>query len=261
MRISGLVALVAVGFATVGIGFAAPVAAGAALDAFEAGRFAEAVTAGRKEGTAQSLLLAGRSISTIAAFQTTDRKLARERLLQAERDFDASLALQPGNVDALLQKAIAAGYRAKLENNLGLAKQTRKSFEGLLVKRPNDALALAAMGGWHGEAVATLGKFIAGTALGAKQGESLRYYEKAIAAPGADPAVPVFYATTLLNLSAANAPRAKALLQRAVKAKAGDGFERLMQQNARAILAPLEKGNVEGAQAQAQRLGPLGTLG
>jgi hypothetical protein len=116
------------------------------------------------------------------------------------------------------------------------------------------------MGGWHGESVATLGKFIAGTALGAKEAESLRFYEKAIAAPGADPAVPVFYATTLLNLSEGNAAKAKALLQRAARAKAGDGFERLMQQHARAILAPLEKGDVAAAQTQATRLGPLGTL-
>jgi tetratricopeptide (TPR) repeat protein len=238
----------------------APAAAGPAAQAFDAGRFAEAAVAGRKEGTAQSLVVAGRGISTVAAFQTTDRKKAREQLLQAERDFDAALALQPGHPDAQLQKAIAIGYRAKLENNIGLAKQARKNFEALLAKRPNDALVLGALGGWHGEAIATLGKFLAGTALGANAKDGQRYYDKAVASPGADPAVPVFYATTLLNLSPDNAPRARALLQRAVKAPANDGFEQLMQQNARAILAPLEKGDVEAARAEAKRLGPLGTL-
>lgn len=255
MKIAWLVALFSLLCAS-----ASPAAASAAVEAFDAGRFAEAVTNGRKEGTAQSLLVAGRAVSTIAAYQTTDRKLVREQLLQAERDFDAALALQPGNLDALLQKAIAAGYRAKLENNIGLAKQTRKDFETILAKRPNDALALGAMGGWHGESVATLGKLLAGVALGARQGESLRFYEMAMASPGADPAVPVFYATTLLNLSEDNAPKAKALLQRAARARPNDGFERLMQQHARAILAPLEKGDVAGAQKMAMRLGPLGTL-
>ena len=239
---------------------AAPAAASPAVQAFDAGRFQEALSAGRKENTAAGLIAAGRAGSTIATYQTTDRKKARELLLGAERDFDAALALQPGQPDALLQKAIAIGYRAKLENNIGLAKQSRKNFEALLARRPNDALALGAMGGWHGEAVATLGKFIAGTALGAKEAEGLRYFEKAIAAPGADPVVPVFYATTLLNLSAGNAPKAKALLLRAVKSPASDGFERLMVQNGRAILAPLEKGDVEAAQAAAQRVGPFGTL-
>ncbi len=239
---------------------AVPSFASVATDAFQAGRFAEALSAGRKENSAAGLVAAGRAGSTIAAFQTTDRKKARDLLLAAERDFDAALALQPGNPEALLQKAIAIGYRAKLENNIGLAKQARKNFEALLAKRPNDALVLGALGGWHGESIATLGKFIAGTALGANAKDGQRYYDKAVASPGADPVVTVFYATTLLNLSADNAPKAKALLQRAVKAQPGDEFERLMVQNGRAILAPLEKGDVAAAQATAKRLGPLGTL-
>lgn len=239
---------------------ASPVPASVATDAFEAGRFAEAVTAGRRENSAAGLVAAGRAASTIAAFQTTDRKKARELLLAAERDFDAALALQPGHPDAQLQKAIAIGYRAKLENNIGLARQSRRNFEALLARRPNDALVLGALGGWHGEAIATLGKFIAGTALGANAKDGERYYEKAVASPGADPVVSVFYATTLLNLSGRNAPRARALLQRAVKAPANDGFERLMQQNGRAILAPLDKGDVAAAEAAAQRLGAFGTL-
>ncbi|MFN7399880.1 MAG: hypothetical protein ACK5SX_12685 [Sandaracinobacter sp.] len=239
---------------------AGPSFASVATDAFVAGRFAEAVSAGRKENSVAGLIAAGRAGSTIAAFQTTDRERARELLLAAEKDFDAALALQPGNADAMLQRAIAIGYRAKLENNLGLAKQSRRNFEALLAKRPNDALVLGALGGWHGEAIATLGKFIAGTALGANAKYGQRYYDKAVASPGADPAVPVFYATTLLNLSADNAPKAKALLQRAVKAPASDGFERLMQQNARAILVPLEKGDVAAARATAKRLGALGSL-
>jgi hypothetical protein len=249
-----------VAVAVAAVVLAAPVQASPAAQAFDAGRFAEAAKLGRQEGTAASLTVAGRAQATVAAFQTSDRKAARDGLLAAERDFDAALALQPGKPDALLQKAIAIGYRAKLENSPGLAKAVRRNFEAILAKRPNDALALGAMGGWHGESVATLGKFLAGTALGAKEGEAKRFYEKALAAPGADPAVPVFYATTLLNLSASNAERAKALLQRAVRAQAGDGFERLMQAHARAILKPLEAGDVAGAQATAKRLSPLGTL-
>ncbi len=127
------------------------------------------------------------------------------------------------------------------------------------MKRPGDALALGAMGGWHGESVATLGKFIAGTALGAKEGEALRFFDKAVAAPGADPAVPVFYASTLLALSEKNAAKARGLLARALKTKPADGFEALVQRNARAILAALEKGDAAEARAIAKRLSPLGT--
>lgn len=238
---------------------AAPASAQRAAEAFDAGRFAEAAAAGRAEGTTDALILAGRAAATQAAWQTPDKAKARALLLQAEADFAAVLKREPANLDALLQQGIAVGYRAKLENSPGLARQARRMFEAVLVKRPGDALALGAMGGWHGEAVATLGKFIAGTALGAKEAQSLRFFEKAIAAPGADPAVPIFYASTLLALSDRNAPKARVLLARALKAKPSDGFEALVQRNARAILAALDKGDVAAARATAKRLSPLGT--
>lgn len=239
---------------------AAPVAASPSADAFEAGKFAEAAAAGRREATAQSLLTAGRAAATQAAWQTTDREAARRLLAQAEADLSASLALAPGNPAALLQKALVIGYQAKLAKSPGLAKQARAGFEAVLAKQPGSALAQGAMGGWHGEAVATLGKFLAGTALGAKEGEAIRWFDKAVATRGGDPAIPLFYATTLLGLSGDNAAKAKALLQRAVKAPPADGFDRLMQANARAILAPLDKGDVKAAQATAKRLAPLGTV-
>ena len=239
---------------------AAPVAASPSADAFAAGKFAEAAAIGRKEATAQSLLTAGRALATQAAWQTTDREAARRLLAQAEADLSASLALAPGNPAALLQKAVVIGYQAKLAKSPGLAKQARAGFEAVLAKQPANALAQGAMGGWHGEAVATLGKFLAGTALGAKEGEAIRWFDRAVATTGGDPAIPLFYATTLLGLSADNAAKAKALLQRAVKATPADGFDRLMQANARAILAPLDKGDVKAAQATAKRLAPLGTL-
>ena len=200
------------------------------------------------------------SASTRAAWQTVAKQDARGLLDAANADVGKVLARNPGNPDALMQRGVATGYIAKLTKSPGLAKDARRDFEAVLAARPNDPLALAAMGGWHGEAVATLGKFLAGTALGAKESEALRYYEKAAASTAADPAVPVFYATTLLNLSARNAPRAQALLARAARAPAGDGFDRLMQQNARAILVPLEGGDVEAARGLAKKLSPLGTV-
>lgn len=240
---------------------AAPVAAAPSADAFAAGRFAEAATAGRAEGTAAGLITAGRATSTIAAWQTPDKARARALLGQAEQDFARVLKADTGNLDALLQHGITVGYIAKLERSPGLAKQARQSFEAVLAKRPNDAIALGAMGGWHGEAIVTLGKFLAGTALGAREAESLRFYDKALAAPGADPAIPVFYASTLLGLSAGNAAKAKALLERAVKSRPADGFDRLIQANARAILVPLAKGDIPSARSTAKRLAPLGTVG
>jgi hypothetical protein len=235
-------------------------ALGAAADAFAAGKFAEATAAGRKEATDASLIIASRGASTRAAWLVTEKLDAKVLLDAANADIDKVLARSPGNLDALLQRGVTTGYIAKLTKSPGLAKDARKDFEAVLAKRPNDPLALAAMGGWHGESVATLGKFLAGTALGAKEGEALRYFDRAAASSAGDPAVPLFYATTLLNLSAKNAAKAQGLLARAVKAQPADGFDRLMQRNARAILTALEAGDVDGARATAKRLGPLGNL-
>ncbi|MCG2842667.1 hypothetical protein L6Q21_16960 [Sandaracinobacter sp. RS1-74] len=239
---------------------AAPLAAATAVEAFAVGKFAEAATAGRKEGTDAALILAARAASTQAGWQTTDKARAQALLDAARADLETVLKRSPGNLDALFQRGLITGYIAKLNRSPGLAKQARRDFEAVLAKRPDDSLALAAMGGWHGEAVATLGRFLAGTALGAKEAEAIRYFEKAAAGPAGDPAVPVFYATTLLHLSAGNAARAEALLARAARAPARDGFDRLLQQNARALLVPLARGDVKAARTLAAKLGPLGAL-
>ncbi len=237
----------------------APALAATAAEDFAAGKFAEATAAGRKEGTDASLIIASRAASTRAAWLVGEKLDAKVLLDAANADIGKVLARNPGNLDALLQRGVTTGYISKLMKSPGLAKDARRDFEAVLAKRPNDPLALAAMGGWHGESVTTLGKFLAGTALGAKEADARRYFDKASASAAGDPAVPLFHATTLLNLSARNAGKAQALLVRAVKAKPADGFDRLMQRNARAILSALEVGDVEQARETAKRLGPLGT--
>jgi predicted Zn-dependent protease len=233
-------------------------------EAFQAGRFADAFKAGTAAGGVSGHYIAGRAASTLAAYRTPDKARARALLLDAERHFEAALAADPGNPGAFtirLQKAIAAGYRAKLDNSPGAARAVRREFEAVIAARPRDALALAAMGGWHGEAVATLGRFVAGTVLGAREKEAIAWFERALAAEGADPVVPVFYASTLLNLSAENADRARSLLRRAARTPTAGGFDALVQANGAAILKELEAGDVPAARATAARLSPLGALG
>lgn len=240
---------------------AAPGLARTADAAFREGRFAEAAALGRKEATGRSLLLACRAQAIGAAYEVRDALQAEALLAGAVESCDAALKLAPGNPEMVLHRGLAIGYQAKLSRSPGLARDARGAFEAALAKLPADATALAAMGGWHGEAVATLGKFIAGTVLGAREKEAIAWYDRAIAASGADPVVPVFYASTLLNLSAGNAPKARQLLERAARASAKDGFEALVKANGVQILKLLQAGDVAGARAMAARLSPLGTLG
>lgn len=236
-----------------------PGAAMTSAEAFRAGNFAAAAKAGLAERSPESLVLACRSYALSGAYQTSDKAAARALLNQAVAACDAALKARPGDPDATLQRGIAVGYIAKMDRSPGGAKEARRAFETVLVKRPNDPHALAAMGGWHGESVATLGGFLAGTVLGAKKGEAVKFFDRAVAA-SSDPVVSTFYASTLLALDEDNAPRARQLLERAVAARGGDGYELMMQRHAREILVAMAKGGAAAAQEAAARLGPLGTL-
>lgn len=241
------------------LGLSAPALADTA-SLFREGRFVEAGQAGVKEGTPEALVLAARSVLAVAAYRTADRTRALQLSEQAAQLADAALARRPGDPAALLQKGIAVGYVAKLERSPGRARAARKLMDRARSLAPDDPLAWAALGGWHGESVATLGGFLAGTALGAKKSESVRAFEAALA-KGADGAVvPTFYAFTLLALDSDNAPRAKALLSQAVRALPRDGFEALLRRQAEQVLPLLQKNDVAGARALAKRLQPFGTL-
>ncbi len=248
--------------ALLGLVVAAPEAHAADAGAlFAQGRFAEAVAAGEGAAGAAALIAAGRAASTEAAWAARDRARAEALLERAEAFFDRALALEPGNTEARLQRAIATGYRAKLRNSPGLAREARRAFEAAIARDPQNALAHAALGGWHGEAVATLGRLVAGTALGASRQGFEASFGQAMALDPPGPVIPTFFAFTALALDPGNARRAEALLERADRARAADGFERLVQAQARAVLPLLRQGDVAAARREAARRSPLGQLG
>lgn len=239
---------------------AGPTLATPAADAFAAGRFAEAVTLGRRGTTAEDRIAAARAASVIATYEVRDRGEARRLLEQAVADADAAVALAPGNSRALLERAIVTGYLGKLKGSAGNAKASRRDVETVLARESDNALAHAILGGWHGETVATVGAFLARTAVGARKEESIRHFDRAIALDGASVLYPVFYAFTLLALDPRNAAKAETLLARADRNRATDAYERLVQTNGRQVLAALRTGDRTAAASMARRLSPLGQL-
>ncbi len=239
---------------------AGPAVATPAADAFAAGRFAEAVALGRRGATAEDRIAAARAASVIATYEVRDKAEARRLLEQAVADADAAVALAPRSSRALLARAIVTGYLGKLKGSAGNAKASRRDVETVLAREPDNALAHAVLGGWHGEAVATVGAFIARTAIGARKEESSRHFDRAIALDGGSVLYPVFYAFTLLALDRRNAPKAESLLARADRNRAADAYERLVQANGRAVLAALRARDEARAMALARRLSPLGQI-
>jgi tetratricopeptide (TPR) repeat protein len=244
--------------ATLSLLAAAPAFASAAT-LFHDGHFPEAATAGRAENTAASLILAGRADLIEASFDTIERDRAVALINSADHDFDAALALAPTSLEAALMKAQAVGYRGKMARSPGLAKETRTRIEAVLARDPNYGLAWSSLAGWHAAGVATLGKFIAGTLLGANIKVAVADFETALAKDPKNPVEYAFYGLTLLDLGI-DTPRATQLLETVARMPPRDAYEALLKRETGQVLPLLASGDVKGAQALARRLLPFGKL-
>lgn len=241
---------------------AAPAAASAdAAASFKAGKWAQAAAEGRAENTAVSLILAGRATLTIAGYQSRGKAAAKEAIALAEKDFDRAIAKAPNNLEARIQKAIATGYRAKIEKSPGEGKAARDQMAAVLAKDPNFPLANAALGAWHGGAVATIGSFLASSLLGANLKDMDRYLTTAIAREPKEIIHPVTYAFTLLDIGANGAPKATQLLRTAVSLPVQDAYDGINHKAAQQVLALLDAKDVRGARALAKKLEPFSNVG
>jgi hypothetical protein len=227
---------------------------------FQAGRFADAAAAGASASSPAALIAAGRAAATQAGWLARDRREAERLLEDARRLFDRALALEPNNAEALLQRAVATGYLAKLRTSRTLAREARQGFEAAIARAPSDPVAEAALGGWHGESVATLGPLAARVGLGATRAGFERHFGRAAAMNPRGPVVPTFRAFTTLALGG-NAADARTFLEAADRESAADGFERLVQREGRAVLGHLRSGDTEAARREAALRSPLGRLG
>lgn len=240
---------------------ATPAAAFAdAATSFREGKWQQAITEGRAEGTAASLVLAGRARLTIAGFQTRDKATAKAEIAQAEADFAKAIAKAPNNLEAKTQKAIAMGYRAKIDKSPGEGKDAKAQMVAVLSINPNYPLANAALGGWHGGGVATIGSFLARTLLGATVKDMDRYLTLAMAREPNNIIHPVTYAFTLLDIGADNAPKATQLLKGAVALPVRDAYDGINRKAAMQVLARLEANDVKGARALVKTLSPFGNV-
>lgn len=231
-----------------------------AASAFREGKWQAAVAAGRAEATPAGLIIAGRSQMAIAAWYTKERSQALALVTEAEKDFDAALAKAPGNVDAQMQKAVAVGYRAKLTKSPGLAKDSRRRFEAIRAAHPENAIAWAAIGGWHAGAIATLGSFMASAVVGAKTSEIDPNFLTAIRIDPDNPVHRAYYAMALMDLSKSNHAKAEKALQRIGQLPAADGYEAMARSQGVQLAAALKAGDMPAAQQLARRLQAFGGL-
>ncbi|WP_058717980.1 hypothetical protein [Sphingomonas sanguinis] len=198
-----------------------------------------------------------REILTQASFSDNDEASALRRVALAYNAALGALRRMPEDHEALLMRATALGYRAKLTGNRTDAVAARHQFEALVAQNPRDAEALLALGAWHIGAVKKLGAIVGRAAVGAQRGVGLAALDKAVAL-GGDRALFSGLAGLLRLEVDPRDPRGRLLTEAAARAGGSSAIDRIMQRAATAVLVPLRAGDTQATRKLASQLLPFG---
>jgi hypothetical protein len=194
-----------------------------------------------------------------AAFEARDRAQALALIAEAERGAATLVAADPGNREAVLVRAMALGYRAKLNRNRADALASRKRFEDLVAAHPRDADAAMCVGTWHLDSIVDLGGFVALMAIGAKKTIGLEQLDRAVALGGKRATYPGVAALLRLSIDPAD-PRGRTLAEMASTGVVQTPLDRIFQRSATALLVPLKAGDKPGTRKLARQLLPFGRI-
>lgn len=198
-----------------------------------------------------------RDILTQASFADSDEASALKRVGLAQNAALAALRHSPDDREALLMRATALGYRAKLTGSRTDAVAARRQFEALIQQNPRDAEAQLALGAWHVGAVKKLGAIVGRAAVGAQRGVGLSALDKAVVLGGDRALFPGLSALLRLEVDPRD-PQGRQLAEAAARAGAPTAIDRIMQRAAVAVLAPLRAGDTQMTRRLASQLLPFG---
>ena len=200
-----------------------------------------------------------RDLLTGVVYSSAPRARIVAGIDEAHRAATNILDKLPTDHEALLVRALADGYRAKLTRSRTDAVRARIAFETLVHRNPADAEAQVALGGWHLDAVAGLGGFLARTILGADRATGYAALDRAVALGGNRALFAGFAALLRLQISGDD-PRARALAEAGARGSTPTALDAQMQRAAIAVLVPLRKGDGAAAHRLAPSLLPLGRM-
>lgn len=198
-----------------------------------------------------------REILTQASFSDSDEASALRRVALAYSAALGALHRAPEDREALLMRATALGYRAKLTGNRTDAVAARRQFEALVAQSPRDAEAQLALGAWHIGAVKKLGAIVGRAAVGAQRGVGLSALDKAVVLGGDRALFPGLAALLRLEVDPRD-PRGRTLAEAAARAGGSSAIDRIMQRAASAVLVPLRAGDAQATRKLASQLLPFG---
>ncbi len=218
-----------------------------------------ALATGLVASTTAAVAETARQKLTEAAFFTNNKATALATVNAVEGQSLAELKHSPSDQETKIIRALAVSYRAKLINSRSEALAARTLFEKLVADDAANAEAQAALGGWHIEALATLGTMVGRMALGARRDVGLASLDRAVAL-GGNRAMFAGLAALLRAELDPNDPRAKALAEAAVKAPTPTPLDRIMQKGANELLVVLKASDHAAIKAKSRLLLPFGKI-
>ncbi|MES2754357.1 MAG: hypothetical protein V4659_06800, partial [Pseudomonadota bacterium] len=125
-----------------------------------------------------------RDLLTQASFGERDRAQAMRRIESALASTDAAIRRTPGDGEAMVIRATALGYRAKLTGSRADAAASRKQFEALIAANPRNAEAQLGLGAWHLATINKAGVLLARAVMGANRATGNRALDTGVALGG-----------------------------------------------------------------------------
>jgi hypothetical protein len=225
---------------------APPVENGPLFALYAQGHYEEAMRLGAAAGTAGGLAIAARAAMADAMMRPTP---CLECLKRGEAFARRAIAADKDSADGHIWLAAALGYEARI---IGLMRarldddpaQAKENLDEALRVQPDNAYALAALGGWNVEIVRTGGKFLANKLYGASVEQGIALFDRAVRAEPRNVAVRYQIGLSLAGLNPEiHRSRIDSELEAAIRAMPETAYEKFVQGRAAELLALLKRGD------------------
>lgn len=195
---------------------------------------------------------------TQAGFVDRDKATALAHIDRADAAAQAVLAKSPDDEEAMLMKAMALGYRAKLTGSRSMVMAARRQYDALVKRFPRSAEAQAALGAWHVGIIHKVGSML-GRVVGAQKSAALAALDRAVAMGGNRAMLAGFAGMLRLQLDPDD-PTGRALVERASRAPAPTPVDVYVRRGAAAVLAEVKAGDDKAVKTLSDRLLPFGQI-
>lgn len=224
----------------------APPDSSALFALYAQGHYQDAMRRGEDSHTAEGLAIAARAALADAMVRPEP---CLSCLKQAEDDARRAIALDARFADGHVWLATSLGYEARLEGVMHASwtnspAQAKEQLDAAVAADPDNAYALAALGGWNVEVVRVGGAFLARKLYDASLDKGLTLFDRAGRAAPHNVAVHYQIALSLAGLDRERyRARIKSELETAIEGPPQTAYEKFVAARAQELLALLRSGD------------------